>query len=194
MRERLRTGPGAKTQYYDMEVIIGEVRHPVFAHWLAHMESEIRGKDYEQETSFWRTARILYVLQTTGSASLRRFLQKPAMKKYVKALKPISCNYLQDAKALSSWERQSFDVISHESNSWFTKEFRVHVPVGLADSVLPPGLAPLPTKRFRRKTRDPRIENDGGVAQRVAKRARRRWPFALDGSWYDCVDLTILSD
>ena len=56
----------------------------------------------------------------------------------VRTLKCLECNYFKDAANLTALQRRVFDVISHESNSYFTTLHRVRVGVGEGDEMLPP--------------------------------------------------------
>ena len=53
-------------------------------------------------------------------------------------LKFVECNHVQDLESLSGTQKRRFDVLTHQSHSYFTKEHEIHVPVGLGDKVLPP--------------------------------------------------------
>ena len=89
-----------------------------------------------------------YVFNTTGPYAMRRFLNLPANAAKLQKLKYLECNYFKDAASLNENQKRVLDVISYPSQSYFTKEHEIRVPVG-------PGtkqLQPLPTtKRMRTK-------------------------------------------
>ena len=123
--------------FLEMEVIIGERANPVFIDWLMHIRDEIARKPYHDPDSFWYTAKVRYVYHTMGPLSLRRFLRLPANANVVADLTYVTMNDFQDCDTLTARRRARLDVISHESNSYFTKEQSIFVPVGSGDSPLP---------------------------------------------------------
>ena len=136
-----RTARKTATTVLEMEVIIGAKGNPVFTDWLAHIQAEIACKDYSRDGSFWHYARMRYVYYTTGPLSMRKFLKMPANAEAVKGLKYLECNHFKECKALTNTQMRHFDVISHASNSYFTTEYEVLVPVGSGDAPLPTDLA-----------------------------------------------------
>ena len=52
-------------------------------------------------------------------------------------MKYLECNHFKLANSLTQTDRRSFDVISYESNSYFTEAHEILVPVGLGDTLLP---------------------------------------------------------
>ena len=74
------TGPGGcqpRTEFLDMEVLVGEKGSPVFLKWLEHIRKEIFEKNYKDQHSFWHNAKMRYIYNTTGPVSMRRFLKLP---------------------------------------------------------------------------------------------------------------------
>lgn len=141
--------PLAKSHtYLEMEVIIGEQGNELFVRWLEHIRQEIESKSYSQKSSFWYHAKMRYVYNTTGPMSMTRFLRLPINSFSMDHVKYLECNRFNDALALSNVDRRFFDVISYESNSYFTELHEILVPVGLGDSILPPRPS---AKRMRQK-------------------------------------------
>ena len=80
-----------------------------------------------------------------------RWLKKAENKDYVeKTMGRISCNRFADYETLTSMQKQSFDVLTRRSNSYFTQEFEIKVPVSTEDVPLPVGFAH--STRLRQKT------------------------------------------
>ena len=80
-----------------------------------------------------------------------RWLKKVENKDYVeKTMGRISCNRFADYETLTSMQKQSFDVLTRRSNSYFTQEFEIKVPVSTEDVPLPVGFAH--STRLRQKT------------------------------------------
>ena len=69
---------------------------------------------------------------------MAKFLKLPANAEHFKTLKFLECNHFREAKDLTQMQRRYFDVISHESNSYFTDAHEILVPVGPGDESLPP--------------------------------------------------------
>ena len=134
--------------YLEMEVVIGEQGNPVFIRWLEHIQREIECKPYAKKNSFWYQARMRYVYNTTGPRSMARFLRRPENKANVKTMKYLECNHFKLANSLTKTDERFFDIISYESNSYFTKAHEILVPVGPGDIHLP---APLRAKRMCHK-------------------------------------------
>lgn len=122
----------------EMEVIIGSKGNAIFLRWLEHMAQEIRGKDYGDKSSFWFNARMRYVYNTTGPMSMARFFRLPANAEDMRTMKYLECNWFPEAYQLTALQRRCFDVISHESNSYFTTSHEIRVAVGEGDTMLPP--------------------------------------------------------
>ena len=69
---------------------------------------------------------------------MAKFMKRPANAEHFKTLKFLECNHFKEAKDLTQMQRRYFDVISHESNSYFTDAHEILVAVGLGDESLPP--------------------------------------------------------
>jgi hypothetical protein len=131
-----------------MEVIIGSLGNTIFPGWLAHISKEIASKPYAEKGSFWYNAKMRYVFHTTGPHGMNRFLKLPVNEANVKSMRYLECNHFKAAESLTQTQRRFFDVISYQSQSYFTKAHEISVPVGPGDQCLPP----LPTaKRMRVK-------------------------------------------
>ena len=90
-----------------------------------------------------------YVFHTTGPYAMNRFLRLPANAATLERMKFVECKYFKDAESLNENGKRVFDVISYQSQSYFTTEHEIRVQVGLGDLELPP----LPTsKRMRVKS------------------------------------------
>jgi len=136
---------GDAESYLDMEVIVGREGNEIFIRWLDYMMGEIKDKAYRTKKSFWYNARMRYIYNTTGPACLNRFLGLPSNAEWLSAknLTYLECNHFKEAHTLTWNQKRKFDVISHESNSYFTDKFEIHVPVG-------DGKGPLPNLKSRR--------------------------------------------
>ena len=74
---------------------------------------------------------------------MQRFLRLPANAQDMKTVTYLQCNHFKDAASLTERQRRSFDVISHERNSYFTSAHEIRVPVGPGDKSLLPFPAPI---------------------------------------------------
>ena len=144
-----RTPTESKNAYYvDMEVIIGTAGNAVFIDWLDYIRQQLVEKQWRTPGSFWYNAKMRYVFHTTGPYALKRFVNLRCQAQNMKSLKYVECNYFKDEATLSMSRRRLFDVISYQSQSYFTKDIEILVPVGLGVEQLPA----LPTtKRMRSK-------------------------------------------
>ena len=138
--------------YLEMEIIVSTRGNDIFIRWLDHMRAEIQSKEYAKK-GFWKTAKMRYVYQTTGPASLSRFLKLPSNATSVRTMKYLEMNQFKEAEKLTTTDKRCFDVISYESNSYFTKEHEIIVPVGPGDTTMPaiPVLGEAPYRRLRFK-------------------------------------------
>ena len=119
--------------FLEMEVIVGTAGNSVFLDWLEHIQQEIASKPYDCPKSFWHSARMRYVYNTTGPVSMQRFFRLSAK---VEGMTFISSTWFKQTKALNLKASDKFDVFSFESNSYFTKEHEIRVPVGPANTPL----------------------------------------------------------
>ena len=154
-KKRRKLSCQATNLYYEeMEVIVGAQGNAIFLDWLEYIRQEISKKPYQAETSHWFTAKMRYVYGTTGPKSMARFLRLPVNAEKFKAVKYLECNHFKHAESLSHMQQRFFDVLSYESNSYFTREHEIIVPVGPGDAPLPP----VPTaKRMCVKSAAPRM-------------------------------------
>ena len=114
----------------------------MFLRWLEHIQREIECRPYSGESSFWYWAKMRYIYNTTGPLCMQRFLRLPANAQDMKTITYLECNYFKDAESLTQKQRRAFDVISHQSNSYFTSAHEILVPVGPGDKSLPPSSTP----------------------------------------------------
>ena len=105
----------------DMEVIIGSAGNKVFLDWLNYIREQIASKPYAEKSSFWHKARMRYVFNTTGPYAMRRFLKLPANAFTLQNVKYLDCIYFKDAGSLNENRKRVIDVISYQSQSYFTK-------------------------------------------------------------------------
>ena len=124
------------TVYYEMEVLIAVRGCTLMSAWLGHMRDRIARTDWKDH-GFWKDAKARYVLHTTGTSAMNRFLKLPANKKHMACVKLLSCNYFHHKSALSEAQERQFDVLTHTSNAYFTTEDSITVAVGPGDLVLP---------------------------------------------------------
>ena len=138
------------SSYVDMEVIVATRNAEILIGIVNYMVEQIKEKAYHEGT-FWWNARMRYIYHTTGPHCLNRFLRLPCNALWLaeKRLRFLKCNHFSQAHKLTEQDKESLDVISFESNSYFTKERMIYVPVGDGDAQWLPTL-PLP-KRLRGK-------------------------------------------
>ena len=133
-RVSLDTGASRKeTGFLEMEVLVGAAGNSVFLDWLEYIKKEIASKPYHSPGSFWYVAKMRYVYQTTGPLSMQRFLRLSAK---TQGMTFISSSWFKQAKNIRLKESGAFEVLSFESNSYFTKEHEIKVPVGPGDTPL----------------------------------------------------------
>ena len=131
-----------------MEVIVGSAGNELFLHWLDYMKEQITEKPNAQKTNFWYNAKMRYVFQTTGPYSMNRFLKLPWLSAKIEKMKILECSHFNETDSLTAEQKRFFDVLSYRSQSYFTKEHEIRVPVGCGTKQLPT----LPTtKRMRTK-------------------------------------------
>ena len=136
--ENGETGPAPRRERWDMEVLVGALGDPLFLRWLAYIRQEIASKPYREAASFWHDAKVRYVLHTTGPHAMERFLKANENKDVRSRLKFLRSNWFKDVMKLTDGDRETFDVLSQESNSYFTKEVEIRVPVGQENVAIPP--------------------------------------------------------
>ena len=134
------TGPGGcqpRTEFLDMEVLVGEKGSPFFLKWLEHIRKEISEKNYKDQRSFWHNAKMRYIYNTTGPVSMRRFLKLPENASLQRRMLRLKMNWFKDEPKLTPSDRRHFDAITVESNTYFTDRHEIRVPVGTDDVDLP---------------------------------------------------------
>ena len=162
----------------EMEVIVGQCGEPFFLRWLTHIAEEIAGKPYQDPKSFWWTAKMRYVYNTTGPVAMKRFLEKPENASLRSRLLHLRMNWFKDVGNLSRADRRHFDIITTESNSYFTKEHEIRVPVGTMDVAILP-----PPRSFRLRDKNPfRQVGPGHVAPTVGFQPREEEPSRAEES------------
>ena len=168
---------GRSTFYAEMEIIVAKQGNDMLLRWMDHIVSEIADKPYTDPRSFWWDAKMRYVYNTTGPTSLKRFLQLPSNKEAMKGIKYLSCNHFKNGDQLTAEQKRCYDVLSLESNSYFTKEHSIHVPVGWGATKLP--LSDLIRKRLRFKSAEGGGNPDAQCASTQVPRPRV--PVSEDG-------------
>ena len=134
-----------RKEFYDMEVLVGEVRSPFLLGWLDHVCDEIGSKDYHDKKSLWYNARMRYIYHTTGPMAMRRFLNKPENSTFMSRVSKLNMNWFKDEPKLTDQDREQFHVITVESRSYETKKHEILVPVGTQN-------VPIPAEPLRRRT------------------------------------------
>ena len=122
-----------ETGFLEMEVLVGAAGNSVFLDWLEYIKKEIASKPYHSPDSFWYIAKMRYVYHTTGPLSMQRFLRLSAK---TQGMTFMSSTWFKQTKNIRLKESAAFEVLSFESNSYFTKEHEIKVPVGLGDTPL----------------------------------------------------------
>ena len=134
-----------RKEFYDMEVLVGEVRSPFLLGWLDHVCDEVGSKDYHNKKSLWYNARMRYIYHTTGPMAMRRFLNKPENRTFMSRVSKLNMNWFKDEPKLTDQDREQFHVITVESRSYETKKHEILVPVGTQN-------VPIPAEPLRRRT------------------------------------------
>ena len=145
---RQGTGPGGchpRKHFWDMEVLVGERGSPFLLKWTEHMRKEISQRDYRTPGSAWYHRRMRYIYNTTGPYSMRRFLLLPENASLRDRMLLVKMNWFKDAPLLTAADRPQFDVLTTESNSYFTDQHEIRVPVGTVNVDLPAEPRRLPT-------------------------------------------------
>ena len=120
-----------------MEVLVAEMGASFLLKWLKHMEAQIKERPYTNPASFWHTRRMRYIWNTTGPVSMTRFLEQPVNKGLLARTLFLKMNWFKDEPKLTRQDRLQFEVITAESNSYFTKQHELIVPVGTETVALP---------------------------------------------------------
>ena len=133
---RMRARPPVQKWEWEMELLVATAGNPILMEWLRHIVHQVQERPYEK--GFFKNARCRYIYQTTGPASMARFLKHPSRKQLREQLCFYEMNRPELAKDLSAWSKRSFDVITHFSMSYDTKEAQVLVDVSDKQVDLPP--------------------------------------------------------
>ena len=106
--------------FLDMEVIVGSAGNAVFLAWLEYIREQIAEKPYKNKKNIFYKWRMRYVFHTTGPRGMTRFLNQRANAAYKRDMTFLECNHFKDAETLTAHEKRKFDVISYQSQSYFT--------------------------------------------------------------------------
>ena len=70
---------------------------------------------------------------------MNRFFRLPCNAEWLaaKSLHYLECNHFKGADRLTAVDKRAFDVLSYQSQSYFTDAFEIHVPVGDGDKPIP---------------------------------------------------------
>ena len=136
-KKKKKKGPAEEKTFLDMEVIVARRGNGLLLKWLDYIQKQFATKRYDK--GFWRLAKMRYIYHVTGPKCMNRFLQLPENEEWLAArkLEYLECNHFKDAPGLTATDKRRFDIISHESNSYFTSATEIHVPVGSGDKSIP---------------------------------------------------------
>jgi len=122
--------------YLDMEVVVATQGNPILLELVDFMVNEIASKPYKSPLSFWYSARMRYIWQTTGPRAMARFFKQPEIAPKLNGMRHLECNHFSSTE-MSHSETRFFDVFSLQSNSYFTDVHEIRVPVGQGDAQMP---------------------------------------------------------
>ena len=162
-------------EYNDMEVLICSKANPIIFPWLDNIKAKIAEKPYANKKDDYHFKRMRYIWFTSGPKAMNKFFELPVNIKFATELKYITCNHfsVSPPSSMKHEHRQVFDVLSHESNSYFTKKLEIKKDVGSCDASLP--MMPVPQK-MRVKSRVRRMAALGGSQGDQEARAERKLP------------------
>ena len=123
-----------KSNVIDMEVLISEKGNPLLLRWLAYMQTRIHALNYAH-TAHWQTWKMTYIHHATGPKCLQKFLQAKDNVDIRNSLQVVSCNNFAEANELSTVAKYMFDVISYQSQSYFTERDPYQSRVGFGGDV-----------------------------------------------------------
>ena len=141
MRPNRSKKAGAQPTFLDMEVLVGNINHPLLLEWLHFMAREIDRLPYDR--GFWRTAKMRYVWNTTGPIGMQRFLRLPANQEWAADITFVQGSTSEEGDEKTARDLQKYDVVSYTSNSYYTKKHRVVVGATAHAVPLPERAAPL---------------------------------------------------
>ena len=126
-------------EYNDMEVLICSKANPIIFPWLDNIKAKIAEKPYANKKDDYHFKRMRYIWFTSGPKAMNKFFELPVNIKFATELKYITCNHfsVSPPSSMKHEHRQVFDVLSHESNSYFTKKLEIKKDVGSCDASLP---------------------------------------------------------
>ena len=138
---------------YEMEIIVAEQGHPELVQYMECQRDRVARTPYHE--GFYRHKVVRYILNTTGPYNFTRFLKGAASRARVTAyargyaMYDTAYEYAASSNGLATLsmnrfdldvpprERCRYDVITHTSQSFFTKEFEVCVDLGDGQATLP---------------------------------------------------------
>jgi hypothetical protein len=171
-RSRMMATQSTTTQLYmDIECIIASQGNPIMLELLSHISNEIENKMWRRPTDWYHTKRVRYVYHTTGPRSMERFIRSRGQGP-VHGVRYLHCNCFKYESHIPPQKRKFFDIISHPSNSYFTKAAEIRVPVGEGDQQFPP--VGSFWKRMRSKsTRQLELTPPGGARDSTGEGSQR---------------------
>ena len=102
--------------FYDMEVIIAVAGHPLLIQWLKCIRDAITQRPWKSVFDAYCQRRMRYIYNTSGPATLKRFLKTVAPSQYT----GIPMNRVSEFKHLTSDSKQQYDVLTRMSNTYPT--------------------------------------------------------------------------
>ena len=143
--------------HWDMEVIIAAEKNPDLLAWLNFMKNKIneKGVAYRNPDSFHHNARMRFIYHTTGPTLLNAFIKSKLRDAEVF---PIQSNRAGTYDDLTKSELKRFDVLTRTSNTYYTNELEISVPVCEESVQLPDRLKRTCVKRKR--TKEPGLQRD----------------------------------
>ena len=125
-----------KIHSIDMEVLIACKGNPVLMDWLRFIQQQLANANIMATGEVWSKWSIRYIHNTTGPKCLTRFLFHVVDKEVLRSLKYISSNNFSHCKELSTIKKRNFDVVSSESNSYFSHKKAFQSPAGCSNGQL----------------------------------------------------------
>ena len=124
------------THFLDMEALVAAQDNPILLKLLDFMVEQTTKTKYMSPSDFYYCKRMRYIWRTTGPIAMHKFFKRRDVAPQLLCMRYLECNHFRHPPKSSS-EKRIFDVISTVSNSYFTKDHMIKVPVGRGDARLP---------------------------------------------------------
>ena len=134
-----------------MEALIASRNNPVLIRWLRFIQVQIAERNYNTRSAVWARRKMRYIHSTTGPLCFQRFLRMKENQDVLRTLKFISSNNFSHTTELCSKEKRNFEVLSFESNSYYSQREPFKVPVGDGEGPLPVLDDSQPSVRYHRR-------------------------------------------